>query len=135
MQSREQEYAAKVYVRVENFRAQHPDEKDKDRKRYGSMAHKLPILVRQAGLVQALAFVQSRDKVPTNQLLSDLAQTVDAGSAANLLDRSRQANLPEYIYLTDQVMLALKWYKRFAQSVLKVDPTEDAEESNDSESS
>lgn len=125
MQSREQEYAASVYARVESFRAQHPDEKDKDRKHYGSMAHKLPVLVRQAGLVQALAFVHSRDKAPTNQLLSDLAQTVDAGSAANLLNRSRQANLPEYIYLTDQVMLALKWYKRFAQSVLKVEPTDD----------
>ncbi len=128
MQSREQEYAARVSARVDRFREQHPDEKDKDRKRYGSMAHKLPILVRQAGLVQALAFVQSRNKAPTNQLLDDLAWTVDTGNAANLLDRSRQANLAEYIYLTDQVMLALKWYKRFAQSVLKVEPTDDVEE-------
>ncbi|MEI2693362.1 MAG: type III-B CRISPR module-associated protein Cmr5 [Anaerolineae bacterium] len=125
MQSREQQYAASVYARVESFRAQHSDERDRDRKRYGSMAHKLPILVRQAGLVQALAFIQSRNKAPTNQLLDDLAQTVGANTTANLLDRSRRANLVEYIYLTDQVMLALKWYKRFAQSVLKVDPTDD----------
>lgn len=125
MQSREQQYAASVYARVESFREQHSDEKDKDRKRYGAMAHKLPILVRQAGLVQALAFVQSRNKAPTNQLLNDLAQTVGARSRDELLDRSRQADLGEYIYLTDQVMLALKWYKRFAQSVLKVEASDD----------
>lgn len=125
MQSREQQYAASVYTRVDNFRRDHPDEKDKDRKRYGAMAHKLPILVRQAGLVQALAFVHSRNKTPTNQLLSDLAQTVGAETTANLLNRSRQADLVEYIYLTDQVMLALKWYKRFAQSVLKIESTDE----------
>lgn len=125
MQSREQEYAARVYARVDEFRAQHPNEGDKARKRYGSMAHKLPILVRQAGLVQALAFVQSRNKAPTTQLLDDLAQTVGSGTTASLLDRSRRANLAEYMVLTDQVMLALKWYKRFAQSVLKVESTDE----------
>lgn len=125
MQSREQEYAARVHARVDEFRAQHPNEGDNDRKRYGSMAHKLPILVRQAGLVQALAFVQSRNKAPTTQLLDDLAQTVGSGTTASLLDRSRRANLAEYMVLTDQVMLALKWYKRFAQSVLKVESTDE----------
>ena len=134
MPNREQEYAATVYSHVNEFRTRHPDENDKDRKRYGSMAHKLPILVRQAGLVQALAFANSRSsKDPYNELLTHLAMTVGASSADNLLYRSRKACLSEYIYLTDQVMLALKWYKRFAQSVLKVDPTDDDDDGGDND--
>ncbi len=124
MQSREQQYAVTICNQISEYPGK-LSEDAADRKRYGAMAHKLPILVRQAGLVQALAFVESRDKEPYKNLLDHLASTVGEGSAAGLLTRSRAADLPEYIYLTERVMLALKWYKRFAQSVLKVAPTEE----------
>jgi len=127
MPTREQQYAAQIYDQISKYPGGLAEDSE-ERKRYGSMAHKLPILVRQAGLVQALAFVQSRCKVPYNRLLAHLAETVGAANADALLDHSRRANLSEYILLTDQVMLALKWYKRFAQSVLKVDPTDDADD-------
>ena len=124
MQSLEQQYAAEIYEQISQYPG-NLSEDAPDRKRYGSMAHKLPILVRQAGLVQALAFVESRNKEPYNKLLDHLAQTVGEGSADSLLGRSRRADLAEYIYLTERTMLALKWYKRFAQSVLKIEATED----------
>jgi len=108
----------------------HLPKESKERKRYGSMAHKLPILVRQAGLVQALAFVKSRDKPPYDKLLEHLGETV---GEADLFETCRTANLTEYIYLAERVMLALKWYKRFAQSVLKVDATEDIEGDGDND--
>lgn len=126
MQSREQQFAMTIYGQV----SQYPgplDEKSKERKQYGTMAHQLPILVRSAGLAQALAFVESRNKVPYQQLLNHLSETVGAASREDLLNRSRTADLSNYIYLTEQVMLALKWYKRFAESVLHVLPGEEDE--------
>ena len=66
MQSLEQQYAAEIYEQISQYPG-NLSEDAPDRKRYGSMAHKLPILVRQAGLVQALAFVESRNKEPYEQ--------------------------------------------------------------------
>ena len=51
MQSREQQFAKDIYEQV-NASVQYPHDSE-ERKKYGSMAHKLPILVRTAGLVQA----------------------------------------------------------------------------------
>jgi CRISPR-associated protein Cmr5 len=116
MQTRDQKYAVDVYERVSKV-------KEADRKRYGAIAHKLPILIRTAGLVQALAFVDSRQK----QLLNDLAGTIGKPNSDTLLSRAREANLSEYMRLTQQVMAALLWYKRFAQSVLGVNAS-DAED-------
>jgi CRISPR-associated protein Cmr5 len=123
MQSREQTFAKAIYDQVKTYADGHPRDSD-ERKKYGSMAHKLPILVRTAGLVQALAFVHSRDKPPHKELLGHLAQIVADANSDTFLRKSREADLPEYIYLTERTMLALKWYKRFAQSVLEVETTE-----------
>ena len=125
MISREQVYAAAIYEQVKAIADAYPDEDDKRRKQYGAMAHKLPILVRQAGLVQALAFVESRGKDPHKQLLAHLAKTIGESNADQFLNRSRTANLQNYMLLTEKTLLALKWYKRFAQSVLKVKPTDE----------
>lgn len=114
MQTRDQKYAARVYDKVSKVLK---DERDS----YGSMAHKLPVLIRSAGLVQALAFVDARGKEAHKHLLRDLAETVDQKDIQALLARARQAPLSEYMRLTQQVIAALLWYKRFAQSVLGVD--------------
>ncbi|NUM45120.1 MAG: type III-B CRISPR module-associated protein Cmr5 [Anaerolineales bacterium] len=135
MRTLEQKYAAIIYTQVDQYRTDHPDEADKDRKRYGSMAHKLPILVRIAGLAQALAFVESRGKEPYQKLLSHLASVVIDGNKDDLLKQSREADLQQYTYLTRKTMLALTWYKRFAQSVLKIEATDDDEEDEDDHSS
>src|SRR5437588_3706057 len=114
MQTRDQLYAATIYQQVSTIR-----EKEPEYDKYGAMAHKLPVLIRTAGLAQALAFVEARGKEPHHRLLSDLAETV--GKKDILLSEARSAHLSDYIHLTQQVMDALLWYKRFAQSVLDVD--------------
>jgi CRISPR-associated protein Cmr5 len=94
---------------------------------YGSMAHKLPVLIRSAGLAQALAFVQSRGKPPHKELLDHLAKVVLSESAdgGQLAKKSRDTEqLSEYMYLTHASVAALVWYKRFAQSVLNVDASD-----------
>jgi CRISPR-associated protein Cmr5 len=123
MQTRDQKYAVDIYKRVEKI-------EEKDRKSYGSMAHKLPVLIRTAGLAQALAFVEARGKPAQKRLLTDLAETV--GKKDILLSVARSAHLSDYIHLTQQVMAALLWYKRFAQSVLGVNAGDDVTEENTS---
>jgi CRISPR-associated protein Cmr5 len=117
MQTRDQKYAVDAFERVSLIHKKGKDFYDK----YGAMAHKLPVLIRTAGLAQALAFVEARGKEPHHRLLSDLAETVGKNNKNDLLSRAQKADLSEYIYLTQQVTTALLWYKRFAQSVLDVD--------------
>lgn len=124
MRTRNQEYAARIFEQV----SQVPVE---ERDRYGSLAHGLPVLVRTAGLAQALAFVDARGGSGGKRLLEHLATVVlddvgaaggkgEAPSGAELLRLSRNADLPEYMLLTRNVLMALTWYKRFADSVLGV---------------
>ena len=120
MQTRDQKYATIVYDQVSRI------ENQEGYKQYGAMAHKLPILIRTAGLTQALEFVNARGKGLQKQLLEDLAVTVEQNDTANLLSSVRSASLSEYMHLTQHIMAALLWYKRFAQSILKVDASEAA---------
>jgi CRISPR-associated protein Cmr5 len=126
MQSREQQFARVTYDQVRAYAEAHPKGSEQ-RTKYGGMAHTLPILIRTSGLAQALAFVESRGKDPHRDLLNHLARTLlgDTATGNQLATRSRTAELPEYMSLTERAMLALKWYKRYAQSVLEVDITAD----------
>jgi CRISPR-associated protein Cmr5 len=97
------------------------------------MAHKLPILIHASGLAQALAFVSSRGKSKgPKKLLEDLSQTVLGQSAEAFCERSRgdarEGSLRDYLYLTEQTLAALLWYKRYAQSILNVEAGDDADE-------
>jgi CRISPR-associated protein Cmr5 len=127
MKTLEQELADKVYKQVADY-AEVNKKDSPERKKYGSMAHKLPILVRTAGLAQALAFVESRGKKPHHELLEHLAQAVSQSGRDAFVNQSRTAAMQEYVYLTRKTMLALKWYKRFAESVLDVKATDEGED-------
>lgn len=115
MKTRDQEYASNA---VKKVTAVKKNLNEVECNIYGSMAHQLPILIRTAGLAQALAFLETRDTKGHKQLLIDLAETV--GMSGTLLQRAREAPIEEYMNLTRQVMAALLWYKRFAQSILDI---------------
>lgn len=119
MQTLSQKYAKSVYDQVTDFGKKNP-EKSQPRKEYGSMAHKLPILVRQAGLIQAIVFVETRGKKSHKQLLDDLATTLGKANGETLRKECQEATLSDYIWLTRNTLVALEWYKRFAESVLNV---------------
>lgn len=130
MQTRDQKLALAVYERVLAIDTEERKKPEKERttyKPYGSMAHKLPILIRTAGLAQALAFVEARGKEPHKMLLKDLAAVV---GNPNLVADSRKAHLGEYMRLTQHTLAALLWFKRYAQSVLGVQQGEEPEESS-----
>ncbi|MBP8613611.1 MAG: type III-B CRISPR module-associated protein Cmr5 [Firmicutes bacterium] len=75
-------------------------------------------LIRTAGLAQAVGFVQSRGTTAQRQLLDDLSEAV---GVENIAESTREAELTDYMKLTNDVMAALVWYKRFAASVLGVE--------------
>ena len=116
MQTREQKFAAAVFQRIERVSYLKFDQQT----RYGSMAHQLPVLIRTAGLAQALAFVDARREPSLQQLLDDLAVVMGHHSGADMIRLSREAHLPEYMRLTQDALDALLWFKRFAQSMLGV---------------
>jgi CRISPR-associated protein Cmr5 len=131
MQTRDQKYALDAHERVVKVK----NSKDIDDKSYGSMAHALPIMILRAGLAQALSFVEAKAKTDGKNekrpkslqtLLDDLQATLDRQEP--LAQAARKAELPEYMLLTRQVMDALLWYKRFAQSVLGVDSSDEGSE-------
>jgi CRISPR-associated protein Cmr5 len=126
MHTLQQKYAQRVYKHVEAFGEEHPRD-SKERIEYGSMAHKFPVLVRQAGLIQALVFVQTRNKDAQKAVLEDLAQVVAGQDTQVFVHQCREAKLMDYMWLTRQTLSALEWFKRFAQSVLEVEPGADEE--------
>ncbi|HWS83162.1 MAG TPA: type III-B CRISPR module-associated protein Cmr5 [Ktedonobacteraceae bacterium] len=136
MLTRDQKYASIVYDQVCKIRSEKQEKQEY--KKYGAMAHKLPILIYTAGLTQALEFLNARDEEVLKRLLKDLAITVGQKDADALLCHIRGLQLSGYMILTQQILAALLWYKRFAQSVLGVssgdsdDPQLGSEVNNDS---
>ncbi len=137
MQTRSQKYASVIFRQVEGLFAE-GEKRVKDaggaekvktevegqRRQYGATAHKLPVLIRTAGLAQALGFVEARGSAGARLLLRDLGETLEHPL---LFADSRSAELPDYIHLTRQSLDALLWYKRFAQSVLQIEGSEEVE--------
>jgi CRISPR-associated protein Cmr5 len=123
MQTRSQKNASTAFKQVEEVLKRGETAKTK----YGSMAHKLPVLIRTAGLAQALEFVESRGDESQKLLLDHLSAAVGAGNRAELLRRSRDYELGQYVRLTQESLAALLWYKRFVQSVLKVEANAEEE--------
>lgn len=121
MLTRNQGYAATIYEQVLQI-------DEGQRRKYGSLAHRLPVLIRVAGLAQAMAFVAARGEVAGERLLDDIAAVLKFENREELLKRTREAMLSEYMCLTHSVLAALTWYKRFAQSVLGVEAGADGEE-------
>lgn len=112
MKTLDQQFAEKAYEKVKGYK------ENPEREQYVSVAQELPILVRTAGLAEALAFMESRKEKPPKDLLDHLSDVLGFATRNALLERSREAEMQEYMYLTRCTMLALKWFKRFAQSVL-----------------
>lgn len=108
MLTRDQKYASSALGRIQSV-------KSDNKKEYKAAAQELPATVRSAGLVQALTFMKSRGGMH-DQILKDVAFTLGYNSEDALIAASRDAHLPQYIRLTEQVIDALQWYKRLAQA-------------------
>lgn len=114
MQTRDQKYAMAISEQIQKIQKS----PEVIYRKYGVMCHKLPILIHTAGLAQALAFVELRKEPIYKTFLIDLGETI---SEKEVAAKARTVELNDYMHLTAQIMAALVWYKRFAQSILGVD--------------
>lgn len=122
IQTRDQVLAATVYEQVNalsgksNFKV----------KKYCAAASKMPILIRTSGLMQAFAFFESRAKkeneVEVREFLEHLSCTLSFEDSKLFGEHLRKAGLANYMHTTRQVLAALLWFKRFAQSVHGYEP-------------
>ena len=124
MQTRNQTFAIKVYRKIEK----HLSRKKEERTKYGAMAQKLPILIRTAGLAQAISFLEAKSKKDSEamnkQLFEDLSETVSemmGFDKSDFPEKCREAEMSEYLRLTQNTLAALLWFKRFSVSVLEVE--------------
>lgn len=121
MQTLDQRYAGAILKQMQEIKQEPKQEYTK----YASIAHKLPILIYTAGLAQAVEFVHARGASIQRRLLAHLGSVIlDQETEEALREAIRRASLREYLRLTRQVLAALLWYKRFAQSILGIDASE-----------
>lgn len=88
---------------------------NKGNSKYETHCMKAPSLIRQAGLVQALAFLNTRGDEGA-RLVLNLAKGLGFNDAASFLDRVRKAPLPEYMALSRDVASLAVWFRRFVQA-------------------
>lgn len=158
MLTRSQKRALEAYTRVRNRASQWPqknsNEQRPERKAYGSLAHRLPALIRTSGLASALAFMETRDsKEGHKAFVKDFKEALAVLAKEVGVDASKNQNIPvtsaivaklqsgvpapdvtqlvleldlaSYQLLTLEALALAMWFKRFAQSVLGVSPTEE----------
>ncbi len=114
LQTRSQRHAGNAYARVVQVKGEPDDDK------YKSLARSLPVLIRTAGLAQALAFVDTPGAEPMHRaLIKHLNEAVNDGQS--LSATCRTATLSEYMRLTSETLDVLLWFKRFAESMLDDD--------------
>lgn len=128
MLTRNQKFALAVYDKVVEIGEKYPKETNqKQRDKYGAMAQKLPLLIRTAGLAQAISFLEAKSKKdnekPNLMLLEDLSDVIkkEMKFDQNFTDKCRSAKMTEYLRLTQNTLAALLWFKRYSVSVLDVE--------------
>jgi CRISPR-associated protein Cmr5 len=114
LQTRSQRFAASAYENVKSITSS--AYKDK----YLAITRNLPVLIRTAGLAQALAFIPSEaeQKKMHETLIKHLSATVNSGKNVSEACRDNDLSLQQYMRLTRDTLDALVWYKRFAESLI-----------------
>jgi CRISPR-associated protein Cmr5 len=112
LQTRSQKFAASAFKNVNSIMA------SEARDKYKAITRNLPVLIRTAGLAQALAFIPSGEeqKKMHTTLIKHLSATI---KVEDLSKACREAPLHEYMRLTRDTLDALVWYKRFAESLIE----------------
>ncbi len=99
---------------------------------YGSLCHNLPILVRQSGLCQTVAFLQEKGTGPGDRqdayraIHRQIAEIIGVPEG-QLLASVQQASVGTTIWYTRQLLAAWIYYKRFAVSILEILPGMDVD--------
>lgn len=108
-------------------------------KSYATAVHRFPFLIRQNGLQQTLAFYagkahakkkeneQDGGNTAEGQFLDQILKTLSLYRAdlkyVDVLGKLAKADLQSYMLHTRRCLEVAIWYRRFVESVLKIDAT------------
>jgi len=127
MPTREQQRAGRAYETIEAVSELGTDFKTK----YGSICLKMPAMIQQNGLCQAISFYEAKaaGASPENneraRYLRDLSRLALGGNDPDsnaLGEMARTDELDTYLLLSRDVMQCAVWLKRYAEAVLKMKP-------------
>lgn len=118
METRNQKHARAAYDKVKAVEGQ-PVEK-----KYGALALNFPVMVLQSGLAQATGFLLAKDKEEHLRYLDDLASVLGEGDGKGFHAKIIASELATYQHLTRRTLDAAGWFKRYAQGILKAEPTD-----------
>ncbi|MBX2990247.1 MAG: type III-B CRISPR module-associated protein Cmr5 [Bacteroidetes bacterium] len=122
------ELASELVLKVAQ---KYPQEDNKVRKTYGSLCHSFPVMVRTCGLCQAVAFSKAKAAGDDSRiadahrlLLEHLGELLHAVNSAiskdDVVSPIRSASATVYMLYTRQILTSWIYFKRFAESILKV---------------
>ena len=81
---------------------------------YCSFSSSFPALIHSCGLAQALSFAEAKGK---KSYIEDLEAVLNSlGEAGNIIERSRNTEIMEYIRISRRALSAASWIKRYAQA-------------------
>ncbi len=107
--TRQQEWALRAQQQVRDLAA------TPQRKKHKTFGMKMPGLIQQSGLVQALVFVQTRTGEGGPDFVDALATVYGVANGNALVTASRTADLAQYLALTRDVSEVAIWVRRFVQ--------------------
>ena len=134
MQTQQQKNARLAYKHVNEVLQQHR-KKELDKKDYARAVYRFPILVRINGLQQTIGFYAGKasdegtgqgEQLFLDHLAAALGQKTGTGETLPGKDLPEHIfgwELEEYLLITRRCLEVAIWYRRFVESVLKVDPT------------
>jgi len=111
--TRQQDWARRAHKLVHNRAKGTKDERAK----YKTHCMKLPTLLQQSGLIQALVFLRTREN-PGPAFCDEIAVVYgrsELSDGAALVSRAENAPLPEYLALSRDIADVSVWFRRFAQ--------------------
>ena len=79
---------------------------------YRTLCMKMPGLIKQAGLVQALVFMRSREKQVGDAFVLDLSEIY---GKKDLVAEAQKQPLAPYLAMTNDLSQIAIWFRRFAQ--------------------
>jgi CRISPR-associated protein Cmr5 len=129
--TREQVRAAAAHALISEIKGG----SEKSAKEFGRQCLRLPSLIHQCGLCQALAFLEAKKFGP---VVHGLARVVSApeDDAKKRLDgpalakQAREAGMIEYQWLSREALKSAQWLKRYTEAILNLKPGDADEASN-----
>jgi CRISPR-associated protein Cmr5 len=131
--TREQLRAAKAHEIISNIKSKSKPENEV--KSFGRQCLRLPALIHQCGLCQAIAFLEAKAKGKDNEfkkVVESLAHVIGAPmpesqrlNGNDFAKQVREASMVEYQWLTREALKASQWLKRYSEAILGAKATDE----------